>query len=493
MVHRHSFSILLTAVLFLAAAVCTAGQDAGPPGETDAADPLLREARDLASEGKLKDAAAAYSQWLAENAGHASFGIILIEAADSQVSVERALELLRVYTPRIRDPGQREICRASQIDLLEMLGRTEQALSLLRSFPPTPHWLYRQAQLLYRQGLTEEAENSLGQALRALLSAETADSGYRAGDGAGSEAADGGHATGAFTQDPRELEARIRLLQARIYLLEGKNEEAENLFRFLSARYGVTAAAPGILLAYYEFLAAQGREAEAAVQLNKLAEDFPHSPELALIREEEGEEKIGYAPSPSRMLPRELPPPGSSSSSPDLEPGSSDAAKPGSRSGESRDSGQQTHPAVAPEAQPAAPPDPGPQPHAGPATPPEPESRPVTKPQSQQETRPETEPASPQSQQETRPMIQSEQVPQPAIQSQSVLVQTGSFRDRENAQYMVRDLAASGFEAGIVEKQIGGTLYYRVVIGPQMTLEEAQLVLMRLKDASFEGVLLFPE
>jgi cell division protein FtsN len=74
-----------------------------------------------------------------------------------------------------------------------------------------------------------------------------------------------------------------------------------------------------------------------------------------------------------------------------------------------------------------------------------------------------------------------------------VLVQTGSFRDRENAEYMVRDLKASGFETEIMEKQIGGTLYYRVVIGPLMTVDKAQAVLMKLKDAGFEGVLLFPE
>ena len=61
------------------------------------------------------------------------------------------------------------------------------------------------------------------------------------------------------------------------------------------------------------------------------------------------------------------------------------------------------------------------------------------------------------------------------------------------AKLILRHLQSGGFDAGIVEKKIGGTLYYRVVIGPQMTVEEAQSVLMRLKDASFEGVLLFPE
>jgi len=72
-------------------------------------------------------------------------------------------------------------------------------------------------------------------------------------------------------------------------------------------------------------------------------------------------------------------------------------------------------------------------------------------------------------------------------------VQVGSFLDPENAHYMIRDLKASGFDAGIMEKRIGDTVYYRVVIGPAQTAEKAQAVLMKLKDASFEGVLLFLE
>ena len=321
-------------------------------------------------------------------AGHADFGMILIEAADSQLSIERALELLRVYTPRVQDPRQQELCRASQIDLLEMLGRTEQALGLLRSFPPTPRWLYRQAQMLYQEGLAEEAGKSLQQALKALLSDEN-------GEIDNNNVGNNG------------LEARIRLLQARILVIQDRGREAENLFQLLVARYGDTPSGPGILLAYYEYLLAQGRDQAAEKQLEMLTREFPDSPELALAREAEGEAMIGYAPIASRLLPRDLPVP-----------------QEGRRSEQS-----------------------------GAQLPPE-----------------------------------AFQPPTP-----TALVQTGSFRDRENAEYMVRDLEASGFEAGIVEKQIGGTLYFRVVIGPLMTVDQAQAVLMKLKDASFEGVLLFPE
>lgn len=408
----------------------SSAQDSSPKGAPTAGDPLLEEARNLSAEGKLHDAAGAYAKWLAENAGHADFGLILIEAADSQLSIERALELLRVYTPRVQDPRQQELCRDSQIDLLEMLGRTEQALGLLRSFPPTPRWLYRQAQLLYQEGLAEEAEKSLEQALKALLIDEN-------------------HQIDSNI----ELEARIRLLQARICSVQDRHGEADNLFQLLAAKYGGTGVGPGILLAYYEYLLAQGRNETANEQLEKLAREFPDSPELALARAAEGEETIGYAPIPSRLLPRDL-------AAPQERPGSDQEPA------EARATVQSEQATVQPR---------------------------QTTVQSEQPVH-KTSQLAAQSEQaapSTASQLATKQPPQPQIQT--VLVQTGSFRDRENAEYMVRDLKASGFETEIMEKQIGGTLYYRVVIGPLMTVDKAQAVLMKLKDAGFEGVLLFPE
>jgi TolA-binding protein len=76
--------------------------------------------------------------------------------------------------------------------------------------------------------------------------------------------------------------------------------------------------------------------------------------------------------------------------------------------------------------------------------------------------------------------------PEPA----GALVQVGSFRDAENARYLVGDLVKRGFEARIVEGRIGEALYYRVVVGPKQRPEAAQATLLRLKDAGFEGVLL---
>jgi len=463
---RQNFpTFFLSILLMLVSASAVLGQDMESRIGTGAEDALLVEARDLSERGKLQEAADAYTRWLAENSGHPDFGLILIEAADSQVSVERALELLRIYTPRVQDPGQRELCRSSQIDLLEMLGRTEQALGLLRSFPTTPRWLYRQAQLLYQEGLVQESEKSLQQALKALLSDDKGD----------------------IDKDPEnsEQEARIRLLQARIFIVQNRGREAENLFGLLSAKYGDTALGPGILLAHYEYLLAQGRKEAAEKQLQALARKFPDSPELALARAEEGrtdegEQRIGYAPIPSRLLPADLAVPRPDSG---LE---TDQESPISRS-------PTVEPEQSPELEPPetiAPSEPPPTVQTGAAARPAAAAQTQATAEDQPEVRTPT-PAQPRTVAQPENKAQSPVEVQPS--SPTALVQTGSFRDRENAQYMVRDLKVSGFEAGIVEKRIGTTLYYRVVIGPLMTVEQAQAVLMQLKDASFEGVLLFPE
>jgi cell division septation protein DedD/thioredoxin-like negative regulator of GroEL len=452
-------TLLLSIILMLLCVSVLPCQDNRDQVVTVAADPLLTEARDLSKEGKLQEAAGVYTKWLAENCGHPDFGLILIEAADSQLSVERALELLRVYTPRVQDPQQRELCRASQIDLLEMLGRTEQALGLLRSFPPTPKWLYRQAQLLYQEGLAEEAEKSLQQALKALLSDDNGEIDQNIGQN-------------------RELEARIRLLQARIFVMLGRGDEAENLLELLSVKYGDTDLGPGILLAYYEYLLVRGKKEAADIQLAMLVRKFPDSPELALARAgegrtESGEGEIGYAPIPSRLLPMDLTSPqeGKSSDKDREQAEGQSAAEPEPKHSQS--------PAAEPErAQPAAPAQSPAASQSGTPAKSPPEAKLAAGRNHPNEANPSPE-AKPQA--EAKP-------PDP-----TALVQTGSFRDRENAEYMVRDLEASGFEAVILEKTIGGTHYYRVVIGPLMTVEQAQTVLMKLKDASFEGVLLFPE
>ncbi|MFO7848571.1 MAG: SPOR domain-containing protein, partial [Spirochaetia bacterium] len=65
-------------------------------------------------------------------------------------------------------------------------------------------------------------------------------------------------------------------------------------------------------------------------------------------------------------------------------------------------------------------------------------------------------------------------------------VQTGSFRDVENADYMAAELEEKGFTVEVEEKEVNGTKYNRVIVPiPEGT--KAQNTIVRLKEAGFEG------
>lgn len=91
-------------------------------------------------------------------------------------------------------------------------------------------------------------------------------------------------------------------------------------------------------------------------------------------------------------------------------------------------------------------------------------------------------------------VVEEKKAPVPPLVSSEetlVLVQAGSFKMKENAEYLAKDLQGLGFTARIVDFKLEDKLYYRVVVDPPRVVEEAQKVLMRLKDAGFEGFLLF--
>ena len=83
--------------------------------------------------------------------------------------------------------------------------------------------------------------------------------------------------------------------------------------------------------------------------------------------------------------------------------------------------------------------------------------------------------------------------PQASSPAPEAVVQVGSFRDEENAGYLVRDLKGKGFASQVAEAVIRGVRYYRVVLGSVQSPEQAQAMLVRLKEAGFEGVLLLPD
>ncbi len=72
-----------------------------------------------------------------------------------------------------------------------------------------------------------------------------------------------------------------------------------------------------------------------------------------------------------------------------------------------------------------------------------------------------------------------------------IYIQTGSFIIKENAEYMIIDLADAGFRAEILSAFVNNTLYYKVVIGTFTSSEEANVFLIRIKESGFPGFLLF--
>ena len=93
---------------------------------------------------------------------------------------------------------------------------------------------------------------------------------------------------------------------------------------------------------------------------------------------------------------------------------------------------------------------------------------------------------------ETKPAekLEEKAVPQTA-EKREVYVQTGSFLDRENAEYMVLDLKKLGLRADIKLYKKADKTYYRVVLLDLETLEQAQQKLIELKSKGFEGFITF--
>lgn len=68
-----------------------------------------------------------------------------------------------------------------------------------------------------------------------------------------------------------------------------------------------------------------------------------------------------------------------------------------------------------------------------------------------------------------------------------VMIQTGSFLVRENAEYMLAELIRLKFPAQIKEVTVQDKCYYRVMVGEYTTEEEIQRTITQLKELGFEG------
>jgi tetratricopeptide (TPR) repeat protein len=70
--------------------------------------------------------------------------------------------------------------------------------------------------------------------------------------------------------------------------------------------------------------------------------------------------------------------------------------------------------------------------------------------------------------------------------SAKLLVQTGSYSVRENAEYALKDLEEEGFTAEIRERTVGDSVYYRVLIA-DVGSDQIDGVILELKEKGFEG------
>ena len=68
-----------------------------------------------------------------------------------------------------------------------------------------------------------------------------------------------------------------------------------------------------------------------------------------------------------------------------------------------------------------------------------------------------------------------------------VMVQTGSFTVKENAEFMLAELVRLDFPAQVKEVEIRGKVYYRVLVGELTGREQIRETITRLKENGFEG------
>ena len=69
------------------------------------------------------------------------------------------------------------------------------------------------------------------------------------------------------------------------------------------------------------------------------------------------------------------------------------------------------------------------------------------------------------------------------------MVQVGTFGQKANAERLVKDLRAKGFDAFVSELERSGKLLYRVRVGPAGTREAAADLARRLAAAGQAGQL----
>jgi len=77
--------------------------------------------------------------------------------------------------------------------------------------------------------------------------------------------------------------------------------------------------------------------------------------------------------------------------------------------------------------------------------------------------------------------------PAPAAERGTFVVQLGSFREKENADRLVRDMTAKGFTAFVAPITSGGRELYRVRVGPTRDRTSAEALAAQLKRVGQSG------
>lgn len=85
----------------------------------------------------------------------------------------------------------------------------------------------------------------------------------------------------------------------------------------------------------------------------------------------------------------------------------------------------------------------------------------------------------------SEPQVNSDAAKPPELEK-STAIQTGSFRDAENARYMQRTLEEEGFTALVTQAEVGEAIYYRVLV-PIPFGESEERIILQLKEKGFEG------
>lgn len=86
-----------------------------------------------------------------------------------------------------------------------------------------------------------------------------------------------------------------------------------------------------------------------------------------------------------------------------------------------------------------------------------------------------------------------DRTPEPGPETAVTAIQTGSFRDPENARYMAEDIRAIGYEATVEVAETDNGSFYRVLVPlpTGSTPEDAQRQIVELKERGIEGFLVF--